>query len=681
MNAKQTASAAFLSPEDTERPSRVSAHSNWTDTRWKFDTTTKGQHTSESEIEWNFVVGEGRFFDPRWASVLEAFRWILWSRLRTPYGGRRMKETSILIFSVGVRSIVRWMDKQEITDLGRLSPAVCQDYVEDCIEQQLIEGDGKFTCAFLYRKLQIVELIHIYTPILKRRGLQGIESWPFGSDSASSISRKHATKKTGKTGPLPDLLAITLMNRALKLIGEPAKDVIALHEALLAAREAPIHRKLLRRPGTRPRNEAMRLAALDFTFSTLAGEATPWHPRICGGCPTASYPQVAIEVRALIIQVISAAVITIMSQTGMRANELCALRVGSNKDAKIPGCVELRKGPSGLNEMFVVRGFLAKGQSVHESVEWVAGIRPAGSRYLPPVVVAISVLERLLAPWRVVIGSDSLLVRGTRGLVHRAHGITRPLVEHIWRDLKRFARETPMDVSSDRVAVFAENGFSLLKTTHWRFTWAHFVFKTDPRLLREISLHFKHLALQTTEYAYIGNDAELLETLDETRLAETTRFFFEATTGRRLVAGAAGFLVQEHKASLEKLVSKIPSDAGLVNIRRWVETHGLQIWFFPEGKCLINARPDQSRCHQMAGTSHWSNRMPNYAARSCELCLGCPCFSVDDEHQEYWQKRYESNRDAFQQALDQGRGAEFRVAKARADQAKAVLARISGEEK
>ena len=677
MKAIQTASFSPPTSVGGERPLRVSSYSNWTDDRWKFETTTRGQRSCASEIDWNFNVGCGRFCDPRWASVLEALRWVLWSLLRDPYGGRRLKETSVSIYSVGVRSIVRWMDRQEIGELDRLSPARCREYVEDCIEQQLMEQDGKFTYAFLYRKLHILEWIHIYTPILRRRGLPAIERAPFGSQTASSISRKHATKRTGKTGPMPDVLAIALMNRAMKLIGKPAKDVIALHDAMLAAYEDPIQRDYLPHPATNPRREAMRLVALDFRFSTLVGDTTPWHPRICGGDNSASYDEVAIEVRALIYQVINAAIITIISQTGIRVNELCELRAGSNKDAKIPGCVEIRNAYGGLSEIFFIKGRLAKGQKALQPVEWVAGLRPKGSRYLPPVVVAIGVLEPLIAPWRGKIGSDSLLVRARNGLIHQRIGITRQMTCHVLQDLRKFARETPMDTSSEKVAIFAEDGFAMMKTTHWRFTWAHFVFKTDPRLLREISAHFKHLALQTTEYAYIGNDPELLETLDETRLAETTRFFFEATTGRRIVTGSAGLLVEEHKASLENLVSKTSSEGSLANIRRWVETHDLRIWFFPEGKCLINARPDQSRCHEMAGTTHWSNRMPNYSARSCDLCLGCPCFAVDDEDREFWVKRYESNRDAFQRAFDQGRGGEFRVAKARRDQAKTVLARIT----
>lgn len=677
MQSARAASLPDFRAPGGSHPLRVSPQSRWSDARWSFPSSTEGQRRNASEINWDFPVGKGCFCDERWSVTREALRWVLWSLLRDPYGGRRLKETSVSIFAVGARSVVRWMAKQQMRDFGQLTPSVCQQYLEDCLEQQLCEGDREFTYAFLYRKLHILEWIHVYSPVLRRHGLPTIGRAPFGSQTANSISRKYATKSTKKTGPLPDTLAIGLMNEAMRLIGRPAEDVIALHDAMIAAYNNLDGQKS-RIANPRKRGyEAMRKVAVRFAFATLKGESTPWHQPVGGEHnPDAPY-EIAREVRALVQRIVNAAIITIQSQTGIRVNELCGLRAGRGFSRPIPDCIEIRQSASGLNETFFLKGPLAKGLKAQRPVEWIAGMRPKGSAYLPPTVVAVRVLERLVAPWRQTLGSDRLLVTARQGLVHSKKGITRQHAGNIRFGLRAFAQETHLDLSSESISIFADSGFRMLKTTHWRCTWAHFIFKTDARLLRDISAHFKHLSLVMTEHAYIGNDPELLETLDETRLAETARFFYEATTGRRVVSGSAGHLVEEHRASLSKLLSRSSNEKSLSNIRRWVETHDLRIWFFTEGKCLVNSRPDQSRCHQVAGSAHWSNRVPNYHARSPDLCLGCACFAVDETNRDYWVQRYNTNRTAFEAAAARGVERDFRVAKARMDQAKAVLDRLN----
>jgi len=679
MKTLRAAALPNLSSFDCAHPVRVSPDSRWSDARWSFPSPTDGQSRAASEMIWDFPVGKGCFSDQRWSATREALRWVLWSLLRNPYGGRRLKETSIAIFAVGARNVVRWMSDQCIEDFSQLSPAVCRQYVEDCVEQQVGERDGNFTAAFLYRKLHILEWIHAHSPVLRRQGLPTVGRAPFGNQTAYSIARKFATKRTGKTGPLPDPLAIGLMNEATRLIGQPAEDVIALYDAMLVARSEVKDRGPFHTP--RDRNEAMRRIAIGFKFSSLAGDSNPWRGPIGGeDNKDTSYRLVSIEVRALIQRIVNAAIITIQSQTGIRANELCGLRTGPAHSGSVPDCIEIRGSASGLNETFFLKGQLAKGLKAQRRVEWVAGMRPKGSTYLPPAVVAINVLDRLVASWRIVLGTDRLLVTTTHGLAHSKRGVFRQTTNRILLGLRTFAKETRLDKSSDGVAIIADSGFRMLKTTQWRCTWAHFIFKTDTRLLRDISAHFKHLSLAMTEHAYIGNDPELLETLDETRLAETARFFYEATTGRRVVSGSAGHLVEEHRASIAKLLSKSSNEESLDNIRQWVETHDLRIWLFNEGKCLMNSRPDQSRCHQVAGSSHWSNSAPNYRARSPDLCLGCACFAVDETNREFWLHRYNTNRAAFEAALAQGVERDFRVAKARMDQAKTVLDRLDNSQ-
>ena len=138
-------------------------------------------------------------------------------------------------------------------------------------------------------------------------------------------------------------------------------------------------------------------------------------------------------------------------------------------------------------------------------------------------------------------------------------------------------------------------------------------------------------------------------------------------------------LIEEHRSELlEQFVSDGRSPT-IRNAERWVIEQDIRLWFVNHGKCLFQIAPMEAKCHEVGGTTHWSNTEPSIANRSPDVCLGCPMFAVDRDHAPFWQERYVQNQRAYLSAKGKPTLGEFRVAKSRAIQSAAVLKAIGVE--
>lgn len=667
-----------------DRPASVSTFSSWNDLTWWLPPTTDGQSRTVTEMKWDFTVGrDDQFSGSNWDSLRECLKLLLWWLLTDPLSGRFLKETSLGRFSSSSRCLVRWMATRNLFTLAQLTPEICAEYVEDAAAAKLAEG---ITRGGLYHKYRILEWIYLHTHHFKKAGMPHMPTAPF-HNTANWLAKRLSEKPDLRTSPFPDEVAILLMNEALRMIGTPADDVIKLQEAVIHAVD---HLSLVRPIHTaqQKRYAAIRAVASDFRFSTLPGESAPWHPPIdnvggSGGyqtpvriCNTTNF-----VVRNLIRSVVEAAVITIQSQTGIRSNELCGLESGPSKNG-LPHSITKKLSNSGVSEIFYLNGWLAKTRKGKQPVEWAVGLRPRGSNYIPPVVRAVIVLESILRPWRTRT-SHLLLFPKNSGVLHNPEHIKPALTSQVRHALQHFGDrclQTQFKTieSEPRLQPYLQRRFRNAKPQQWRPTWAHFVFKVNSSMLPDISRHFKHLSLAMTEQGYLGNDPSLLETLDEHRLQETVRFFFEASQGvNPVIGGAAGMIRDIRESSKIPVRPRTSNGERLRQLTKWVSNHDLRIWFLDEGKCLINLRPMDAQCHVRAGTAHWSNDRPNYVSRSPDVCLSCRCFATDLQHVDFWQKRFSLNTSAFETAKALGREDEFAVAEARAKQAATILAALA----
>jgi hypothetical protein len=434
-----------------------------------------------------------------------------------------------------------------------------------------------------------------------------------------------------------------------------------------------------------------------FQFSVLPGEQEPWHapfdqaevddfwPAYSRGRQGPSTVSGSQLLRSLVGSIRDACSIVIQSETGLRVSELCGLEPGIHPQSGLPSCVRIRRSYSGLNELFFVEGRLFKTVAGPRRVEWLVGSRPVGSKEIPPPVRALEVLTRLLDPWR-AMASDPRIAKALfaqpvtcRGMPGKS-GIGIAFEDMILRGQRRFVfRFVDLSKLPDRnrrgedLAVYRESRGICLRTHQWRKTFARYICGTDSRMLPAVSRHFKHLTLAMTEEAYLGKNPALQDAYESNINQSTARILYENARGKPAQAGRMAKLIDEHRAELQALIANKDERDGRRAIQKWVEQNRLQIFFAPHGKCFIRLDPVGARCHEVGQTVHWLNEEPNYATRHPSLCVGCSCFLVDKENEEFWLERFIDNYRSFLEGVSQGKASDYRIARERADQAAAIL--------
>src|SRR5260370_29028982 len=133
---------------------------------------------------------------------------------------------------------------------------------------------------------------------------------PFAAERPSVVSG-HTRDSRGSLPYTPDAIAVPLLSAALRLIGHPADDVIALRD-----QAASFHEQRRAQGFGNRRLRAPVLAVIDgFSVSTIAGDESPWHPKIRG----------TKRLRFLMERIYEACFVTIAYLVRARVSEIVAL--------------------------------------------------------------------------------------------------------------------------------------------------------------------------------------------------------------------------------------------------------------------------------------------------------------------------------------------------------------------
>lgn len=676
------------SPADTPARRFVSIRNQWDDLEWFLDNPTPGSVKSTSTIRWDIELPDWTLLtDPKWAALLESLRCFVWSLFNDPRGGKALKPGSASALYFGVKHLVRWMVSKNIHSLAGLSMATSQQYIDDVLATTIaaaaakseVDTDEAISLSYLYQRFHVWTLLWRQAGALVDMAQPYMPEAPFDGESPHTLSKKLATVAEGWIPPLPDEVALPIMNAANRLIWEPADDVIAAHNAYVAYMEE--HNWSAR--------AKQKVGAIigSMIFTTLPGESKPWLPTLIQAAPWGATERIefANPLRAIVEDVRNACAIVIQSEAGLRIGELCGIPVGLNEDG-LPVPVEIRRSKTGLNELFFIKSVLAKTEEAPREVKWLLGSRPVGTAHIPAPVRAIQVLNQLYVHWREFSNSEkvrnSLFVNfdQTNGfprvpemvLAQNAKVVSYEQKEFIQKyvDLTGLADKSAQDESLVR---YRETRGCCVKSHQWRKSFAMYCFRVDKRMLPAIAQQFQHLSLAMTEQGYIGSNPTLLDTFDSVRMQRTVKFFYEQATGKSPLTGRLASVIDENRAELVALVKNKTKEDGWHAVAHWCVENDLRIWFSNYGKCCIGINPAQSRCHEVAKTSSWMNREPNYEARQTTVCLGCGGFAIDREHLPYWQLRYTDNLTSWERAKAMGLERDYRVVKERADQAAIVL--------
>jgi integrase len=564
----------------------VSNLSRYADDVWQFQDVGKNVKPSQARVDWAVKVrnagGTHKYLtDLAWRPLLNEAKAFLWSLHADPPGhGRRASATSLIQKCIALRVLIQWMAENGIVSFNDLDPHNAEAFLE-YVQAKQRERKG--------RDLSAVRL-GSYTRLLKDLFLQaekvgsGPRSDPFpGENAGQRAGRQDASR--GALPATPDEVAKPLILGAIRLIGTPADDVIALRDAAQAAHDASPKKRSNDRS-----TDALRTVK-GWTFSVLEGESAPWHAPITS----------LNEVGRLERRIADAAYVVISYLCGPRDSEMAGLRAG---------CVErgIHTTSDGLENIAYIKGDIRK--TDEPGHRWVAP---------PEAVRAVEVMERLCAPMRERSGRAELF------LTTNTHGLMGPGAEV--QPIANYTMTRRLNELREFLELPYYNGEPWHLTTHQgRKTFARFVARKDKTNLYALQKQLGHVTRAMTDQGYVGSDPELLEDILRENWSETedllTHLFMQDS-----LAGEVGKRIERNNPFQGR--TKDPDEVREFARSILYDTE-MNIAPCDWGLCLY--RKDTSKC---GGDDNGPNRV--YAAPS--VCAGCKNFVMSEKHRPYWENR------------------------------------------
>ncbi|MBL4717588.1 MAG: hypothetical protein JKZ02_03905 [Erythrobacter sp.] len=763
----------------------VSSKSLWGDRRWTFDNPTSGAVDKQSSISWDLPLRNGEnLLGHEHAELLDWLRRLVWSLFAAPGDGAiPRKPGSLGAIASGLRYWTVWLVEHEIAWPHEIDNSVVERYQEDLQRDSEDAGDSDvLTEAKAYSRLLPFNLLWRQRYVLEQAGIAPIPEPPFGRASVNKIATKIAAVLKGSYRPLPDEVAIPVLNTAMAMLGTPAADVIALTDSCADAYASGMTELVGQDRKQSLAEKRQSAAAKEFQFSEVDGE--PWHRslnyeawdiatiKVCErklnayvksrrnewrkidearptlpvrqssrgetvdirkivlemglnpvgdeqlifGHPTlrsiinAAASEQGItrvpfisamqRVRQLVMAISSAAHLVIQSTTGMRIGEICGLKAGIDPETGMPSSVQVEESLDGLSDVFVLTSELSKTEETPRDVPWVVGYRPKGTADFPPAVRAIIILNRLLGPWRELLGTDDLFVRlwSPRGLAKSPRGVRRINSDRLrvsskkfiaeWVDLTALPDEAEKKTMDRELVPYRESHGRSIKTHQLRKSFGYFASNIDRRLTPMLQMNFHHVSAAMTDGSYTGNPV-LERDANDVRYQNLALETLEIARGDSGMAGRYGEQLESKFISeLGTRIDGLSTEDAYLEAFLYVAEAGIDRLFFePYGICGALSASVMA-CHEAGGTSdiaRWEPRLtPNYETRQPSLCAGCACFAIAQRHLPYWEIRYIDNAAQIRLFEAQGRSGPFEdgainIAKAQAQQAWAICRKLGSD--
>ncbi|WP_287181354.1 integrase [Mesorhizobium sp.] len=603
-------------------PQRVSSRSLWTDPQWHFDSTRPDLRSHQLLVDWAFELPDGsRFTDQIWGRWLQDARSFMWSlHVDPPPGRRQARPRSLVTKAVKLRVLIRWMTEQTMRGFDELD--------RDAAERFMHHVGGRRTHAGApIRPSTRHDYANLLLALYQQRSKIALPppEHPFGDERASRFSGFSA-HTVGRLPFTPDAIAVPLVSAAIRLIGQPADDVIALRDQVVPFRMDDQGRSFF------THRQAVRNLVASFRFSAIDGEVRPWHAPLTR----------TKDLRLLINRIQEACFITIAYLVGARVSEILTLEAN---------CIEEHPSADGSEAFAYLRGRIFK-----------TAANEAGSPHLwpapPPVLRAIEILHRLSEPFRAETGRSELwLSLAGSGIVDGRAPEVITASSLIIRLNERFAPFIDLPRKED--------GSPWHLTTHQgRKTFARFVGKRDRTGLHALQHHFGHVTRIMTDSAYVGTDFDLGELVDAQTLEETRSALEELLTASRL-GGKAGRLL----SSRSRFRGRTRDGELAAYVDFLVEDSGMRLGVCDWGYCVYRA--ETAACIG-------DERGPNPLWRTESTCVSCANFAVTERHRPVWQARLERNLALIaDQRLDE---ASLVLAKTRIAECERILSDLSATE-
>jgi hypothetical protein len=220
--------------------------------------------------------------------------------------------------------------------------------------------EGEISVARVIRALGTIRQLWDQRQALARMGVDSLSSHPFEGRGARTVAMGIATKAMGWMKPLPDELAIPLLNKAAWFLGTPADDVLRLLDVVrdpLAGTTVIVKRSkgtavsTSRAGAGKQARNRRSIALLDaFEFNIPNGDSQPWHEPLDSAYERSSDFRCGrkTRIRQLWEAVRDSAAIIVQATSGMRVSELLGILAGIDEATGFPRAVRLAGKPGSL---------------------------------------------------------------------------------------------------------------------------------------------------------------------------------------------------------------------------------------------------------------------------------------------------------------------------------------------
>jgi hypothetical protein len=624
----------------------VSETSYFPDEVWHFSTDVPGRHPVQS-INWRLDVADDIWRSARFQRLLSlAKRMLLCVILE---GDAR--PTSILHLGQVFRRFIAWMNAEGYRTFSELRASSCQAWLEflcsqyaDC-EADVAENAPLTVVEETIRKhLSVIAKLGQFRSYFKGLPEMQVKAEPirwFADKQSWSLT---GSKERGHIPAVPEELFNPALRTAIRWMDNYSEDIKRLQHV---EREARLHSSLWK---SNNYVDYVNRRLVGFEFTALSPRNRPWRSKISRyenivvrdeeGSKTVRRGPIAV-LRRLITSLLSACGIVVQALVGMRISELLGLEALPTKSDGWPACLSMRPSSDGTYQVFYIAGRVTKGTRNGMRVigEWVAGIRPVGSNFIPEAVRAILVLTDLLRDWRELGELTCLFAHanaGGAGMPRRISSVDRMSAKALIENQNIFVFEhvqVPVRYSGWRI------------TTHqWRKKFARDIVRCDPNSIPAVRDHFKHMSSWVLETAYLGSDLALLEAVNAYALREAASEILDIIEGETPLSGRAPDLIRNQSAGLRKILkSDMTRDEKIDTISKVVEQEDVSAWGCDFGTCLF--RCETAKCHFAAkGDFDLTAVKPLLSERKAELCGSCANLSIAVRHGDYWRKRFLDNK-------------------------------------
>jgi hypothetical protein len=644
---------------------QISNYSQFHDTVWKFDTLVAG--TKTCTVNWKLGVPDQMWVSRRFQRLLRDAKRTLLAHLLLSNPRPRI----LVEIGAHLRSLIIWMFQRDYRAFCQLDGAAREIYFA-YVCSQYYDEDSKITVVgltvdrhmsvitHLFRlRVHFVTIARIQIPPGDMRGLE----W-------SGSGRRKGGKDKQNIPAIPDDIFNPLMAEALRWVDIYSKDIIRLLHTHNEASKRSMR--------WRSHNYAgfINNALVGFKFSNSPDTHTAWRPELREleeeeefdeeGSRTKYLTPLNI-LRELMKWVITACSIVVQGFSGIRLSELLGLCETSNERGELPTCVSIRPSIDELNDVYVMSGPIFKGANVDSDLEgqWVVGIRPSGTDFVPEVVRALTVALNITETWRELTDDQNVFITAKGpGMPRKQNGSGAMQGNNLRTLQQKFLEKwvkVPLHVA----------GWHL--TTHqFRKKFAQDTVRCDPGAIPALREHFKHMSMHILETGYIGNDMELLGLINHLALRDATAQIMSILDGDPVGGKMADDIRKKSHHFHAAFKDCVSAEQREVTLEKLIDSEGVRAWPCDFGTCLFRA--ETALCH-FAGRGYFDSAAikPLPSERCADRCCGCSNLVVSARNVDFWKERYRSNERLRQLYQHEGNTAWALLASRRAKSSAAIL--------